>query len=111
MSGDVRIGGGSVERLRVNAFSGDIEVEASPAKGASFVLDSHSGDITLRLPGDLDAKVAFNSFSGDVENEFGPGARSTSDYGPGRELEFTSGSGEASIRINTFSGDTRVLRK
>jgi hypothetical protein len=111
VSGDVEIDGGLVEKLRVNAFSGDIVVEASPAKGASFVCDAHSGDVTLRLPGDLDARVEVSSFSGDIENDFDADAQSKSKYGPGSELEFTRGSGSASIKINTFSGDARLERQ
>lgn len=111
VSGDVAIKGGSVERLRVNAFSGDIDVEVSPAKGAAFSLDAHSGDISLVLPKDLDAKISVSSFSGDIDSEFGTGELHTSGHGPGSELSFTVGSGDASIKINTFSGDARLTKK
>ena len=40
----------------------------------------------------------------------GPRARRTSKYAPGKELSFTEGAGEATIRVKSFSGTVTIDR-
>lgn len=96
--------------LNVESVSGDAAVKGDLASDGSFSFDLHSGDLVLTVPGDVSADFEIETFSGEIDNGFGQKSRKTSKYAPGRELEFTTGTGEARVRINTFSGDV-VIRK
>jgi hypothetical protein len=67
-------------------------------------VESHSGTVTLELPADTSAEFEIETFSGQIHNDFGPKARRTSEYGPGYELSFSTGSGEAEVSVESFSG-------
>ena len=50
------------------------------------------------------------AFSGGIDNQLSADEpHRTSQYAPGRELEFTLGSGDGEVRIESFSGEV-VLR-
>ena len=70
-----------------------------------------SGDVELRLPSTVGADFEVHTFSGDIRNEFGHEARRTSEYGPGRELEFSNGDGSARVYVKTLSGEIRLLKR
>ncbi len=91
--------------------SGNIKVRGDLHPEGRFGCDVVSGDITLEVPGNVSAEFEASTFDGKIANEFGPKARRTSQYTPGRELEFTNGDGEASVELNSFSGDIKILKK
>ncbi len=64
----------------------------------------------LRLPAATAADFDVTTFSGNISNEFGPQARRTSEYGPGKELSFSTGAG-ARIVAKSFSGDVRLRKR
>ena len=59
----------------------------------------------------MDAAHGSETFNGDIDNCFGPEARRTSKYAPGRELSFTAGDGNGEIRIKTLNGDVILCKK
>ncbi len=97
--------------LNVESVAGDATVKGDLDDDGSFSLDLHSGDLTLIVPADVSADFEIETFSGEIDNAFGQKSRKTSKYSPGRELEFTTGGGEARVRINTFSGDVVIRKK
>ena len=111
VSGEIGVRGGSFERLRADAVSGDIRFAGGLSGSGRFSFNSHSGDIVLLLPADVSAEFDIETFSGDIDNDFGPEGKRTSKYTPGKELEFSTGGGEAQVRISTFSGDVELLKK
>ncbi len=111
VSGEASIEGGALENVLFNCVSGELDMVASPARGAHWEISCHSGEITLKLPGDVDAEFDIEVFSGDVDNDFGPEPRRTSKYSPGKELQFTAGDGGAHIEIDAFSGDIRLVKR
>jgi len=105
VSGDIVVV--SDEPLRDGDFesvSGDIELRAALAPGGDFSLESVSGNVTLRLPANTSAEFDVETFSGKILNEFGPEAERSSEYTPEQELEFTTGGGDASVEVESFSG-------
>jgi DUF4097 and DUF4098 domain-containing protein YvlB len=109
VSGDIEVTGGELEGGDFTSVSGSIDFEADPAKGGSFEFETHSGDVLLILPGDLSAEFDVETFSGDIENEFSSDREERKRrYGPGRELTFRTGSGDARISVTTFSGEIRL---
>jgi DUF4097 and DUF4098 domain-containing protein YvlB len=111
VSGDIEVTGDEFETGDFSSVSGAIEFDGTPGETSSLDFDSHSGTVTLLLPEDLSAEFDVNTFSGGIDNEFGPEARSTSKYAPGKELNFTVGSGDARISVNTFSSTIRLMMK
>jgi DUF4097 and DUF4098 domain-containing protein YvlB len=111
VSGEITITGDSFRRLDAESVSGDVEFRGGLDKGAVVSIDTHSGDIVLMLPAAVSAEFEINTFSGDIENDFGPSGKRSKQFGPGKELEFTTGGGDARVRIETFSGDVELLRR
>ena len=109
VSGDiVASGGGALESADFSSVSGSIEFTGAPTESGSLDFDCHSGSVILVFPADLSAEIEVSTFSGDIDNQFGPRPRKTSDYAPGKELNFTVGNGDARISVNTFSGRVRM---
>ena len=111
VSGDILIEGGEFDRLRSEAVSGEVEFHGGFTKDGSYRFESHSGDITLYLSGKVDADFDVSTFSGEIDNDFGKRAERTSKYTPGKELRFSTGSGDARVRVETFSGDIELIKR
>ena len=93
------------------SVSGDIRIEAEIAAKGRVEAQTVSGDVELRLPATVGADFEVHSFSGDIRNEFGHEARRTSEYGPGRELQFSNGDASARVYVKTLSGSVRLLKR
>ncbi len=105
VSGDIHLT--SDDPLREGEFasvSGDIEFRAALDASGEFSFETVSGDIELRLPSNTSAEFSVETFSGKIDNEFGPEAEKDSKYLPSKSLEFSTGSGSASVEVESFSG-------
>jgi DUF4097 and DUF4098 domain-containing protein YvlB len=111
VSGEISVIGGDFTRFDGNSVSGDITFRGALSGDGVFSFNAHSGDVVLELPSNVSAEFEVSTFSGDIDNDFGPDGERTSKYAPGRELEFTAGSGDARVRINTFSGDVELSER
>jgi DUF4097 and DUF4098 domain-containing protein YvlB len=111
VGGTIMVKGGEFSDARFNSVSGDVEFTGSLADEGTFRFESHNGDIVLNLPAKTSADFEVTTFNGDILNELGPPARKSSNYGPGRELNFTAGSGDARVTISTFNGDIHIVKK
>jgi DUF4097 and DUF4098 domain-containing protein YvlB len=91
----------------VKTFSGNVTVVASQwPDGQTFDIDTFSGEIDLRIPGDARGQLAFNTFSGDLESDV---PITLSRARGRRNVEGTlNGGGAGRVRLKTFSGDARV---
>ncbi len=108
VSGDIDVDtrGERLRKLDVSTVSGDASVRTGIADGGRFDFESVSGDVRLVLPRDASAQVEAATFSGDIE---APGANVVHKrYGPGASMEHRYGAGNASIDIETFSGDVQL---
>ena len=111
VGGSIDIRGGRFDNANFETVSGDIDFAGELQSSGHFDFEAHSGDVILILPADVSAEFDVSTFSGDIDNDFGPQGRRTSEYGPGRELFFSTGGGKARVSINTFSGDVRLVKK
>ena len=111
VSGDVEISASEVERAMFESVSGSVEFTGSLAGNARLNVETHSGNVTLVLPADTSATWEIETFSGNINNDFGPGPDRTSDYGPGKWLKFTTGSGDARITLDAFSGNIWLKKR
>ena len=105
VSGAVTVSQSRLERARLNSTSGNVEFSAAIGGSGSYSFNSTSGNLSLSFPKAPDAHFDIYSFSGDIDNNFGPKAQRTSEYGPGKELHFTSGGGKAQVTAHTLSGN------
>lgn len=111
VSGKIEVEAGQIDRGEFETVSGNITVEGSIGSGASFDVECHSGNISLILPADTSATFEISTFSGEIQNDFGPAAKRTSKYAPGKWLEFSTGSGGADVSIETFSGSVYLKKR
>lgn len=111
VSGDIVLSFRMFRELSVESVSGTAEAVGDLAKGGRFDFDLHGGDVVLTVPGGVSADFQVETFSGDISNAFGAKAEKASKYAPGRSLEFSTGGGEARVRITTFSGDVAIRKR
>ena len=111
VSGDIDVSAAEIERATFESVSGDLEFSGGLDGGARLRAECHSGNVTLLLPADTSATWEVETFSGNVTNEFGPGPKRTSEHGPGKWLKFTTGSGDARITVDSFSGNVHFKKR
>jgi DUF4097 and DUF4098 domain-containing protein YvlB len=111
VSGDIEIDDGVLDSLTAESVSGRIVCRATPSDRGRFDLETMSGTIELVLADDVDADFSIETYSGSIRNDFGPEPRRSDEYGPGRELRFTSGSGGARVSVESFSGSVKLRAK
>ena len=106
-SGTVRVAD-SAGTVNASTASGDVEVELTRLEGdGDMKFSSASGDVRVRVPSSLDARVSMSTASGDIETNF-PIEVKTNDHGPGSRAEGQIGSGSRSLRISTASGNVSL---
>ena len=108
-SGDIQLTGENrLEGAKLDTTSGDVRFAAALGPVGDYEFHSVSGNVVLTLPKVPAASFDASSFSGDIDTDFGPQPQRTSEFGPGKEWHYQSGSGKADIRIRTLSGDIRI---
>ncbi len=111
VSGNITLDRVNGHDVNAESVSGDIGFSGPVLDGGRYRFQSHSGDLTIRPDGALNATVAVSTFSGDLESDYpvtlAPGGRTR--MSP-REFEFTVGAGNARLSLGSFSG-TIYLRR
>jgi len=110
VSGDLGLELGDIHSIRVRSTTGDMEISGKLAKGARVMVESINGDADIMFDGSVSAEIEIETFNGEIDNCFGPEARRTHKYAPGRELSFTEGDGNGEIRIKTLNGDVTLCK-
>ncbi len=109
VSGSIRVEASDIEQGDFEAVSGSVRFTGALSPGARLSAESHSGSVVLNLPADTSARFQVETFSGSINNGFGGGeAERTSRYAPGKRLDFTIGSGDAQVRVESFSGSVTL---
>ena len=109
VSGDLTVADGWLERFDANVVSGDVtaDVDLDPLGGMQVT--TVSGEVTLRLPAEADARVKLHSVSGDVRSEFAELTRSCAPASRSVSGSLRAGSGHVSV--STMSGRVMLLRR
>jgi DUF4097 and DUF4098 domain-containing protein YvlB len=108
-SGAIQLTGENrLQGAKLDTTSGDIRFAATLDPNGDYEFHSVSGNVALSLPKIPAARFDVSSFSGDIDTNFGPAPQRTSEFAPGKEWHYQSGSGNADLRIRTLSGDIRI---
>ena len=109
VSGDLTLADGWLERLDANGLSGDVtaDIDLDPLGGMQVT--TVSGEVTLRLPAEADARVNLHSLSGDVRSEFTELRRSSA--AASRSVSGSLGAGSGHVSVTTVSGRVILLRR
>jgi Putative adhesin len=109
VSGDLTLADGWLERLDANGVSGDVtaDIDLDPLGGMQVT--TVSGEVTLRLPAEADARVNLHSLSGDVRSDFTELKRSSAPAS--RSVRGNLGAGSGRVSVTTMSGRVILLRR
>jgi DUF4097 and DUF4098 domain-containing protein YvlB len=110
VNGTLSVSGGSFERVELESVGGSVKFSGGLSPRATLSVETVSGGVELSLPDGVAADFSVSTFSGGVENGLGPAARPSSRHTTEKELEFSTGSGGATVTVNTLSGSI-VLKK
>jgi DUF4097 and DUF4098 domain-containing protein YvlB len=111
VNGRLHLAGGSFDRVKLESVAGPVRFEAGLAARATLSVETVSGGVDLFLSEGIDARFSVTTFSGAITNEIGPAAKKTSQWTPGQELSFTSGSGGARVGVQTLSGAVHIRKR
>jgi DUF4097 and DUF4098 domain-containing protein YvlB len=94
--------------VNANSASGDVEVDLTRIEGSGDMhFSSASGNVVVRAPSGLDARVDMSTVTGSIDTDF-PLAVKNNKYGPGSTAHGQLGSGSRVIKISSASGDVRL---
>jgi DUF4097 and DUF4098 domain-containing protein YvlB len=108
VSGNIEIEGGTLDSFDGETVSGSIFCAANPTDRGRFKMETMSGKIEMVVSPDVNADFYIETYSGSIKNDIGPSPVRTDEYGPGKELRFTAGSGGARVSIESFSGSVKL---
>ena len=107
VSGDVTLARIDGKRVEAQTVSGDVRFDGTLRADGTYSFLTHSGDVVLGIPEGTSALIRTAVGNGDVSASFSLPASERSSR---RRQEFRLGSGGASVEIETFSGDIRLVR-
>ncbi len=109
VSGDLTLADSSLTRLDADNISGQIAADVSLAATGGVRISTISGDVTLRLPVESDARIRLHSTSGNVRSEFDTLRTAMS---PGSHtVSGNLGGGSGNVSVNSVSGAVTLLRR
>jgi hypothetical protein len=109
MSGGLTLAGGCVDSLDVNTLSGQVTADVTLRAAGGIRMSTMSGDVTLRLPAESDARVSLQSASGPVRTDFETLAAAKA---PARHtVSGNVGAGTGHVSVTTMSGAVTLLRR
>ena len=94
----------------LNAVNGDIVFTSELRNGGKLSVETVNGEIDLQFANDVSGQFDIDTFNGEIDNCFGPKAKRTSKYAPGKELNFKEGSGSSRVKVSTVNGDITLCK-
>lgn len=93
-----------LERGRMETVGGHLTFEAGLQPGGNYTIESHSGDISIRLPASFDAALDLTALEGRVINRLTKGPVQPRNQGRGEGLTASGGKATADLVARTFKG-------
>lgn len=94
---------GSLRTFSLHTVSGHFDVSARLYPAALFTVESISGDVKVDFSGAPAAEFDLQSLSGQISNCTAQKATQP-EFGPGSRLNFSTGDGQAHVRMTSTSG-------
>jgi len=107
VSGDMELQAGTIESAKLETVSGDIVIATEVSGNGRLTAESMSGDVAISLPSSQSALFKAQSFSGRITTDFG--SVDQAKHGPGSHLKHMSGKGGAEVRVESFSGNIKLI--
>jgi DUF4097 and DUF4098 domain-containing protein YvlB len=108
VSGDMELSDIEGSDVTAESVSGDVDYDGVIRDNGRYRFQSHSGDVTVRMQGAVNATFTVSTYSGEFEPNFEvrlePGTRLS------REWQFRLGTGSARVRLESFSGSIQLQR-
>ena len=111
VSGDMTVTLDRLDRGRIKTTNGDLNLTTSFGEDTRVDAEAINGDLHFNLRGPVNADFDIETFNGDIDNCFGPRPSRSREYGPGNELRFTEGKGDARVRIKTLNGSVMICKR
>ena len=110
VSGNVEVRGVSGS-VNAKSVSGNVEVEISRLDGTTddMKFSSVSGNVSVRMPSDIDADVDMSSLSGGIRTDF-PIEVTRERYGPRTSARGKLGNGSRRLQMSSVSGGLTLRR-
>jgi hypothetical protein len=116
VSGDVEVS--TTGTARASTVSGDVQATFGETDGEDMDFASVSGDVTLRLAGNVGAEVSAHTLSGEIDSDFDLRVRGEGEDDDGKSFRIdigsqasgTIGRGGPKLSVNTVSGNIRLER-
>lgn len=94
--------------VNASSASGDVDVELTRVEGEGDMrFSTASGNVHVRLPSSIDARVEMSTVSGSLETDLPIEVRKDQ-YGPGRRARGQLGGGSRLLKISSASGDVSL---
>lgn len=93
-----------LDRGRMETVGGHLTFEAALQPGCNYTIESHSGDISIRLPTTFDAALDLTALEGRVVNRLTKGPVQPTNHGRGEALSASGGKATADLVARTFKG-------
>ncbi len=108
-SAAIDVDGVDAAEIYARTFSGRVDLRLSSWQARERIdIKTFSGRIAVRVPENASGHVDVHTFSGHLDSDVPITLRSTSRRNLSAELG--SGGGDATLRVNTFSGGIRIQR-
>ena len=104
VSGNIRLVGVQSKDVRSETVSGNIGYSGSIDAGGRYDFESHSGTVRLNIPRGSGATFNVETFSGDIQADFPVTVPARQGGRRNGRMEFTVGDGKARVTAQTFSG-------
>lgn len=115
VSGSIQAVTAPVRRARLTTVEGDIRFSGDVRSAGSLEIESHSGDLVLRVPPRVSAEFELSTFEGVIRRALGNASPAAGTASPaagtarGRRLvRFGTGAGDADIVARSYSGSIEV---
>jgi len=108
VNGDITLSGMRGGNVTATTVNGDVSFDGEVRKGGTYSLTSHEGDVDFSLPPNVGATVRVNTFNGSFESDYEVTLQGRT--GRSQRLTFALGGGGASIALESFNGDIRLLK-
>ncbi len=107
IDGDISLVNVDSRQVYARTVDGAITLNGPVHDRGRYRLSTHDGDVTVTIPQGTNATVSVANYEGDFETQFPVMLRGAH----GHRVDFTLGDGSATLVLESFKGDVRLLRR